>query len=111
MSFRGLGRSFGITGTAALALAYGTGALVCGRPWDGRLTATAVLAAALVAATVVGIAQARRTSRLRRRALDQPGDPESAGWIRRSAGRAGALRALIGLLSFAPLALGVLLGT
>jgi hypothetical protein len=107
--FRGLGRSYGIVGTGALAVAYGTGAsLVYGRSWDGRLTATAVVATALVG---IGIAQARRMSRLRRMALDQPDDGELANRVRIGAGRAGASRALIAVLSFALLALGVLLGT
>jgi hypothetical protein len=110
--FRGLGRSYGIVGTGALAVAYGTGAsLVYGRSWDGRLTATAVVATALVGVTGIGIAQARRMSRLRRMALDQPDDGELAHRVRIGAGRAGASRALIAVLSFALLALGVLLGT
>ena len=110
--FRGLGRSYGIVGTGALAIAYGTGAsLVYGRSWDGLLTATAVVATALVAVTGVGIAQARRMSRLRRLALDRPDDVGLVARVRRGAGRAAALRALIALLSFALLALGVLLDT
>ncbi len=110
--FRGLGRSYGIIGTGALAVAYGTGAsLVYGRSWDGRMTATVVVSTALVAVTGIGIAQARRMSRLRRQALDQPDDRELVDRVRRGAGRATALRALIAILSFALLALGVLLGT
>jgi uncharacterized membrane protein len=110
--FRGLGRSYGIVGTTALAVAYGTGAsLVYGRSWDGRLTAAAVVATALLVVTGSGIAQARRMSRLRRLALDQPDNGELVNRVRRGAGRAGALRALIALLSFALLSLGVILGT
>ncbi len=110
--FRGLGRSYGIVGTIALAVVYGTGAsLVYGRSWDGRLTATAIVATALVVVTGIGIAQARRMSRLRRLALDQSDDRELVNRVRGGAARAGALRALIALLSFALLALGVLLGT
>jgi hypothetical protein len=110
--FRGLGRSYGIVGTTALAVAYGTGAsLVYGRSWDGRLTATAIVATALLVVTGSGIAQARRMSRLRRLAPDQPDNGELVNPVRRGAGRAGALRALIALLSFALLSLGVILGT
>jgi hypothetical protein len=110
--FRGLGRSYGIVGTAALGLAYGTGAtLVYGRPWDGWLTATAVVATALAAATAAGVVQARRMSRLRRRALREATDAEAAGRVRRGARSAGVLRSLIGALSLALLALGVLLGS
>jgi hypothetical protein len=109
--FRGLGRSYGIVGTGALAVAYGTGAsLVYGRSWDGQMIATAVVATALVVVTGTGIAQARRMSRLRRLTLDQPDDRELVDRVRRGAGRAGVLRALIALLSLALLALGVLLG-
>jgi uncharacterized membrane protein len=110
--FRGLGRSYGVVGTAALALAYGTGAaIVYGRPWDNTLTVTAVVATLLLFATTTGAAQARRMSRLRRHALDHPDDAEMRGQVRRGASRAGVLRASIGLLSLALLALGVLLGT
>lgn len=110
--FRGLGRSYGIVGTGALVIACSTGAtLVYDRPWDGQLTATAVLATVLIVMTGVGIAQARRMSRLRRQALDQPADRELVDQVRRGARRANALRALIAMLSLGLLALGVLLGT
>lgn len=110
--FRGLGRSYGIVGTGALAVAYGTGAsLVHDRSWDGRMIATAIVATSLVVVTGTGIAQARRMSRLRRLALDRSDDQELLDRVRRGAVRAGTLRALIALLSFALLALGVLLGT
>lgn len=40
--FRALGRTYGVVGTLALALAYGAGAaLLLDRPWDALLTATA----------------------------------------------------------------------
>jgi uncharacterized membrane protein len=110
--FRGLGRAYGVLGTAALAVAYGAGAaLVYGRPWNATLTATAVVATALVAATAVGVVQARRMSRLRRRALDEPGGTQLAGRVHRGAVRAGALRGAIGGLSLALLALAVLVGS
>ena len=110
--FRALGRSYGIVATAALVLAYGSGAaLVRGRPWDGVLAATCVAAAALVVTTAVGVGQARHMSRLRRRALDDTEDPEIGRQVSRGALRAGLLRALIGLLSLAVLAGGVLVGT
>jgi hypothetical protein len=50
-------------------------------------------------------------SRLRRRALDDAEDPELGRRVSRGAFRAGMLRALIGLLSLAVLAGGVLVGT
>lgn len=110
--FRGLGRSYAVVGTAALAIAYGTGAaLVYGRDWDGVLTATAVVATALALILAAGMTQARRMTRLRRYALDHADDPDVTMRVRRGAGRAGALRGVIALLSLALLALGVLLGT
>lgn len=110
--FRGLGRAYGIVGTAALALAYGTGAaLLYGRSWSGTLIAAVAVAAALAAMLAVGVAQARRMTRLRRRSLDVPGDTDIAHRVRRGAARAGALRELIAVLSLTLLALGVTLGT
>lgn len=106
--FRGLGRSYGTVASVALAVALGTGAaLVADRAWDVTLSAAAVVAAALVVTTVVGVAQARRMTRLRRRALDERDDAELAARLRRGASRAWVLRALIGGLSLALVALGV----
>lgn len=106
--FRGLGRSYGIVGTAALVLAYGTGAaLAQGHPWDTSMVATAVVAAMLAATLAGGVVQARRMTRLRRRALDQPADTTLSTRVRRGALRAGVLRGLIGVLSLALLVLGV----
>jgi uncharacterized membrane protein len=110
--FRGLGRTYGVIGIAALAVAYGTGAaLVYNRDWDGVLTATLVVAAALALILALGVAQARRMTRLRRYALDHPDDAGVATRVRHGAGRAGALRGVIALLSFALLSLGVLIGS
>jgi uncharacterized membrane protein len=109
--FRGLGRTYGIVGTTALLFAYGTGAsLVYGRHWDGLLTATAVVATALAVSLAAGVVQARRMTRLRSRALAAD-DAELSTQVRRGAGRAGALRGLIALLSLTLLALGVVIGS
>lgn len=108
--FRALGRTYGVVGSLALALAYGAGAaLLLDRPGDALLTATATVAATLVATTVFGVVQARRMSRLRRTALDQPTNEVLTHAVHRGAGRAGTLRGLIALLSLALLWLGVLL--
>lgn len=108
--FRALGRTYGVVGTGALVVALGTGAsLVYGRPWDGALVAAVVVAAALVATLAAGVVQARRMTRLRRDALRHPGDAPLAARVRRRARAAAALRAMIGGLSLALLALGVLL--
>jgi uncharacterized membrane protein len=110
--FRGLGRTYGVVGTAALAVAYAAGiALVYDRAWDGALTATAAVAATLAVILAAGVAQARRMTRLRRQALDRPDDADLTAQVRRGAGRAGMLRGFIALLSLTLLSLGVLLGT
>lgn len=109
--FRVFGRMYGAVTTVALAVAYGTGAaLLWGRPWGGVLIATVVVAAAVVLATAVGVVQARRISRLRAAAVARPDDEQLATGVRRAAVRAAALRGLIGVVSFALLGLGVVLG-
>jgi uncharacterized membrane protein len=108
--FHALGRSYGVIGSVALSLAYGSGAaLVHARPWDAVSTATVVVAACLVVTLAVGVVQARSMSRLRRRALDRADDPCLRAQVRRGAVRAGALRAAIGGLSLVLLALGIVL--
>lgn len=106
--FRGLGRSYLVVGGTALVVALVCGGLLlAGRPWGGMVTAIVAVAAALVLATITGVIQARRMTRLRRAALDQADDARAAR-LRSSARRAGLLRALIGALSAALLVLGVL---
>ncbi len=110
--FRRLGRVYGAVGGLALGLALASGAsLLYDHRWDSRLTATAIVAAGLIAATVVGVAQARRMTRLRRDAVQYPDDAVLVDRIRRGARTARILRALIGALSVALLELGVLLAT
>lgn len=108
--FRALGRTYAIVAGTALAVALGTGAaLVHDRFGEGPVVASAAVAAALVLFLAVGIVQARRLTRLRGRALHRPEDTALAARLRRDAGWAGALRTLIGLLSLALLALGVVI--
>jgi hypothetical protein len=108
--FRCLGRAYGLVGGLALALALVSGAvLLSGHPWDGQVTAATVVAGCLVAVTVAGVVQARRMTRLRHRALGNPGDPRLARQVRREAITAAILSALIAALSLALLALGALL--
>jgi len=110
--FRRLGRVYGVVGNVALVVALATGAAVAyDRPWDGTLVAATVVAVGVVVATAVGIVQARRMTRLRRAALQHPGDTALVGRIRRGARDAGMLRGLIGLLSIALLVLGVVLAS
>jgi hypothetical protein len=107
--FRALGRDYGIVSAVALAIALGCGAgLLARHGWDGLATAAAVVAAAVVACTVAGVLQARGMTRLRHAALGG-GDPALAARIRRGAVRARALRALIGALSVALVALAAVI--
>jgi hypothetical protein len=106
--FRALGRGYGVVSGVALLVGLVSGALLlAGRPWTGPVIATVAVAALLVAGTVAGVAQARRLTRLRRRALTEAA---LADRVRAAARRAALLRAGIGGLSVALVALGVVLG-
>ncbi len=108
--FRGLGRAYGLAGGMALAIALVSGAVLASTyRWDEQLTASAVIAAGLVAVTVAGVAQARRMTRLRQDALRDPGRLELAAKVRRGARNATVLRAAIAALSLALLALGTVI--
>jgi uncharacterized membrane protein len=110
--FRGLGRAYGPAGGAALTIALASGGVLAAtHRWNGQLTASAVVAAGLVAATVAGVAQARRMTRLRREALRDPGSLELTAKVRREARSASVLRAAIAVLSLALLALGTVIAT
>jgi hypothetical protein len=110
--FRTLGRSYLLLGAPALLVAFGTGAgLLSHHSWDGILTAAVAVAAALVVSLAVGVAQARRMTRLRAASLAAPGDPQRRVHVRQGTRIAALLRATIGLLSLALIALGALLAT
>jgi hypothetical protein len=110
--FRGLGRAYGLVGGVALTVALASGAVLAATyRWDGQLTASTVVAAGLVAATVAGVAQARRMTRLRQNALRDPGSAELAAKMRRGARNAAALRVAIAALSLALLTLGTVIAT
>jgi hypothetical protein len=110
--FRALGRSYLFVGTPALLIAIGTGAgLATEHPWNGELAASVALTAALLVSVAVGVAQARRMSRLRAAALADPSDAGVAQRVLQGARLATVLRAAIGLLSLALIALGSLLAT
>ena len=110
--FRRLGRAYGLADGAALTVALASGAVLAStRRWDGQLTASTVVAAGLVAATVAGMAQARRMTRLRQDALRTPGSLKLTAKVRRGARNATVLRAAIAALSLALLALGTVIAT
>jgi uncharacterized membrane protein len=110
--FRSLGRSYGKAGGSALAVAMLTGtALLAQRGWDQAAGAAALLASALIVATVAGVAQARRMTCLRQRAVRDPLDLALAALIDRGARQALILRTTIGALTLALLALGAVLAS
>lgn len=110
--FRALGRAYLGVGFPALLVALGTGAgLAIGRRWDATFSAAAGVAAALVAALLLGVVQARRMGRLRGFALAAPEDAVRQRQVRRAARAAAALRGGIGLLTLALIALGSLLAS
>jgi hypothetical protein len=106
--FRGIGRSYGIVGTAALIVAIGVGGVLAGRPshWTGTVTDTLVLAVALVALTAFGMLQAHRMTERRRQAVDALGDERLSRSVRRGAVIAGTLRGAIAILTLIILVLG-----
>lgn len=110
--FRGLGQAYGRVGGVALAAGLASGAVLAAtRRWDGQLTASAAVAAGLVAVTIAGVAQARQMTRLRRDALRDPGSHQLSARVRRGARNAAILRSAIAALSLALLALGVVIAT
>jgi uncharacterized membrane protein len=110
--FRSLGRRYGVVGSVALLVALATGALLLrGHPWDRLLIATAIVAGALLVAAVLGMAQARAMTRLRRQALSGAGSVGLTPRIRRGAALAGVLRGAIALLTLALVVLGAALAS
>jgi uncharacterized membrane protein len=110
--FRALGRRYLVVGLCSLLVALGAGAaLLARRDWGATALAATVVAAALLAATVAGVAQARGMTRARSRAVRAPDDPDLARRVRRGSVRAAVLRAMIGGLTLALLALAAVLAT
>jgi lipoyl-dependent peroxiredoxin len=86
----GLGKTAFDT-VVALTAALASGAVLASTyRWDGQLTASAVVAAGLVAVTVAAVAQARRVTRLRQDALRGPASAELTAKVRRGARSAAA---------------------
>ena len=110
--FRALGRRYLVVGLCSLLVALGAGAaLLAQGDWDGTASAAAGVAGALLVATVAGVAQARGMTRARARAVRAPDDPVLAQRVRRGAVRATVLRAAIGALTLALVALAAALAS
>jgi hypothetical protein len=108
--FRALGRTYGVVGGLALLVAIGCGAaLLVGHPWEWRLVLAAVLASILLLVTAAGMWQARRMTRLRRRALT--GTASLQERVRRGALAATVLRGAIGLITLALVVLAAALAS
>lgn len=104
--FRHLGPRYGIVATTALLVALAAGALMLASgPWTAISTALIWTAIGLLC---LGVLQARRMTRLRRGALQSPADARFAARIGIEARWALVLRAGIGLVSLALLALGLI---
>lgn len=108
--FRAFGRAYLVVGCVGLALGLGAGgALLSSHRFDGLVLATVLVAAALVLALILGVAQARAMTRLRSRMLASPGESAVVLRVKRGASQAAALRGMIGVLSLALLALSAVL--
>lgn len=101
--FRTIGRRYGIVGTVSLLIAIGAGLWLVWPPgaWSGVVIAAVALAGVLVAASVAGMAQARAMTRLRRRAVESPGDERAAQAVRRGRVVATSLRGTMALCTAA----------
>ena len=110
--FRSLGRSYLWIGGPALLIALATAVvLLRDRELDALMVVAIVVAVALVALLAIAVAQARRMTRLRRRALDATEDEQLAMRVRRGGQAAGIMRAILGLLSLLLVVLGSFLAT
>jgi hypothetical protein len=112
--FRLFGRVFGAVTTVAYAgVLVGGGVLLRDRPWDATHISAAVVAAAIVIATVVGVWQARAMTRLRAAAAvaagADTGNAEVVAIVARGARSAALLRLVIGVLTFTLVGLGLAL--
>jgi hypothetical protein len=106
--FRTVGRSYQWVGTGSLLLAIALG-LALAWPLSeagSGVHAELVLSVVLVAVSVVGMAQAKRMTAIRRRAVERPDDAGAAALVRRGARTAGALRGLIALVTLAMVVVG-----
>ena len=105
--FRNVGRTYQYLGTGSLLVAIAVGVALA---WpissaEADVHLELVLSAVLVLVSVVGMAQAKRMTVLRRRALERP-DVGAAALVRRSAILAAALRGLIAGVTLAMVLVG-----
>lgn len=105
--FRTLGRIYGIMGTTALIVALATGAgLMSQISWGATAWVTVALGILLILALLVGMAQARAMTRMRRQMVERPEDRQLSDRVAREARRATWLRAGLGVITLALICLG-----
>lgn len=98
--FRSLGRRYLTVATvAALLVAASGGLLLASRPFDGITIDILAAVAVLAAATIAGVAQARRMTRLRHAAHESDDPGPFADRLKRGAFTARILRTVIGFAS------------
>ena len=100
--FRNLGRRYlTVAMAAALVIAASGGLLLAGTPFDAITISILVLVGVLVAATIAGVVQARRMTRLRHKAGEANDPAGFAAALKHGSVSARILRTLIGLSSLA----------
>ena len=106
--FRGVGRLYGIVGTASLGIAIGAGLVLAAPLRD--LTADEValfaLAGGLVLATAAGMIQAQKMTAVRQRLVVAPNNQDAADAVRRGAVLAQALRCSLVAITLVIVVLG-----
>ena len=99
-------------GGGSLAVALGSGGVLLVRgDWTPARSVAAALGLTLALTTVVGVIQARELTRIAAKNLLRSRDSAAAGAERSAAARAAFLRASIGALTFALLAVGSAIAT
>lgn len=106
--FRRVGRLYGVLGMGSLITSIAVGVALAWPPgdMDGTVATILVLAVLLAAATVAGMAQARRMTVQRQRLLAAPGDRDALERVQRGARVAGALRGSLALITLTIVVLG-----
>ena len=101
--FRSVGRRYGIVGSTSLLVAIAAGLALSWPPssWSGAIDGALILAGTLVAATVIGMMQARAMTALRRKAISSPGDDSTGAALRRGRLLANVIRGLMALMTLA----------
>lgn len=105
--FRTLGRASLWVNVPSLLIALGTGAVLArDRAGDGLYIAAVIVAAVLLIVFAVAVFQAKRMTKLRRAAHQEPADPAKQAIVAAAAKRALVLRTGLGVLTVALVVIG-----